>query len=117
MVLGRWVARLISFQGGWWSSRAVCTVSRSCSLGMLQRPSPMSVRALSSRSWSSVAVDVPTDVAMGVHPHHGIDDFCQHGPCLAEHETEDSIRETFNNGLDKLEARGLQEWSGRFFGS
>ena len=37
MVLGRWVARLISFQAGWCSSRAVCTVSRSCSPAMLQR--------------------------------------------------------------------------------
>lgn len=37
MVLGRWVARLISFQAGWCSSRAVCTVSRSRSPGMLQR--------------------------------------------------------------------------------
>ncbi len=37
MVLGRWVARLISFQAGWCSSRAVCTVSRSSSPATLQR--------------------------------------------------------------------------------
>jgi hypothetical protein len=49
MVLGRWVARLISFQAGWWSSRAVCTVSRSSSPAMLQRLPPMSVLALISR--------------------------------------------------------------------
>lgn len=37
MVLGRWVARLISFRTGRCSSRAVCTVSRSRSPAMLQR--------------------------------------------------------------------------------
>jgi len=37
MVLGRWVVRLLSFQAGWCSSRAVCPVSRSRSPGMLQR--------------------------------------------------------------------------------
>jgi hypothetical protein len=49
MVLGRWVTRLISFRAGWCRSRAVCTVSRSRSPGMLQRLLPMSVQALSSR--------------------------------------------------------------------
>ncbi len=41
-------------------------------------------------------------------------------PCLAdlaEHETEDSIREIVNNGLNKLEVRVLQEWFGRLPGS
>ncbi len=32
MVLGRWVARLISFQAGWCSNRAVCTVSSPATL-------------------------------------------------------------------------------------
>ncbi len=40
---------MISFPAGWCRSRAVCTVSKSRSPGMLQRLPPMSVRALSSR--------------------------------------------------------------------
>jgi len=54
MVLGRWVARLISFEAGWCGSRAVCTVSRSSSPGTLQRLPPMSVRALISRMTRSM---------------------------------------------------------------